>query len=75
MTLHMVFTEDSCANDNSSWCFLSTCTRSLLVVRSVDTIDGQHFIDLILKVEGEDGLCASIFQIFYWSTNPVHGTH
>ena len=39
--------------------------------RSVDTIDGQLFIDLIFKVEGEDGLCASIYQTFHWSTNPV----
>ena len=44
----------------------------LRVVRAVDTIDGQLFIDLIFKVEGEDGLRASIYQIFHWSTNPVH---
>ena len=42
------------------------------VVRAVDTTDGQLFIDLIFKVEGEDGLRASIYQTFHWSTNPVH---
>ena len=40
-------------------------------MRAVDTIDGQLFIDLIFKVEGEDGLRASIYQSFHWSTNPV----
>ena len=42
------------------------------VVRAVDTTDGQLSIDLIFKVEGEDGLRASIYQTFYWRTNPVH---
>ena len=41
-------------------------------MRAVDTIDGQLFIDLILKVEGEDGLRANIYETFYWSTNSVH---
>ena len=70
MTLHLVFSEAGSTNDNNSWCSLSSCTRILRVVRAVDTIDGQLFIDLIFKVEGEDGLCASIYQIFYWSTKP-----
>ena len=52
---------------------LQACVREVCrVVRAVDTIDGQLFIDLIFKVEGEDGLRASIYQIFHWSTNPVH---
>ena len=72
MTLHLVFSEAGSANDNNSWCSLSSCTRILRVVRAVVTIDGQLSIDLIFKVEGEDGLCASIYQIFHWSTNPVH---
>ena len=42
------------------------------VVRAVDTTDGQLFIDLISKVEGEDGLRASIHQTFHWSTNSIH---
>ena len=45
-------------------------------MRAVDTTDGQLFtdfvIDLIFKVEGEDGLRASIYQTFHWSTNSVH---
>ena len=41
-------------------------------MRAVDTIDGQLFIDLTFKVEGEDVLRVSIYQIFHWSTNPVH---
>ena len=42
------------------------------VVRAVDITGGQLFIDLISKVEGEDGLRASIHQTFHWSTNSVH---
>ena len=72
MTLHLVFSEAGSANDNNSWCSLSSCTRILRVVRAVDTIDGQLSIGLISKVEGEDGLCASIHQILHWSTNSVH---
>ena len=72
MTLHLACSEASSANDHNSWCSPSSCTRILRVVRAFDTIDGQLFIDVIFKVEGEDVLCASIYQIFHWSTNPVH---
>ena len=72
MTRHAACSEASSANYNNSWCSLSPCTRSSRVVRAVDTIDGQLFIDLTFKVEGEDVLRASIYQIFHWKTNPVH---
>ena len=41
-------------------------------MRAVDITDGQLFIDLISKVEGEDGFRASIHQTFHWSMNSVH---
>ena len=37
-------------------------------VRAIDTTKCQLSVDLIVKVEGEDGLLASIHQIYYWST-------
>ena len=72
MTLHLVLSEASSADDNNSWCSPSSCTEVLRVVRAVDTIACQLFINLIFKVEGEDGLRASIYQTFHWSTNPIH---
>ena len=47
-------------------------SKSQRVVRAVDITDGQFFIDLISKVESEDGLRASIHQTFHWSTDSVH---
>ena len=38
-------------------------------MRAVDTTNGQLSTDLIAKVEGEDGLRASIHLTFHWSTN------
>ena len=72
MTLHLACLEASCASNNNSWCSPSCLREVSCVVRAVDTIDGQLFIDLISKVEGEDGLRASIHQTFHWSTNSVH---
>ena len=37
-------------------------------MRAIDTTKCQLSVDLIVKVEGEDGLLASIYQIFHWST-------
>ena len=68
MTLHLACLEASCASNNNSWCSPSCSREVSCVVRAVDTIDGQLFIDLISKVEGEDGLRASIHQILHWST-------
>ena len=72
MTLHLACLEASCASNNNSWCSPSCSREVSCVVRAVDTIDGQLFIGLISKVEGEDGLHASIHQILHWSTNSVH---
>ena len=49
MTLHLVFLKPAVRTTINSWCSLSSCTRILRVVRAVDTIDGQLFIDLILR--------------------------
>ena len=59
-TSFLACSEASSANDNNSWC--SRVREVFRVVRAVDTIDGQSFIDLIFKVESEDGLRASIYQ-------------
>ena len=37
-------------------------------VRAIDTTKCQLSVDLIVKVEGEDGFPANIHQIFHWST-------
>ena len=48
-------------------------SKSQREVRAVDITDGEFFsIDLISKVESEDGLRASIHQTFHWSTGSVH---
>ena len=64
--------EASCASNNNSWCSPSCSREVSCVVRAVDTIDGEPFIGLISKVDGEDGLRASIHQILHWSTIFVH---
>ena len=37
-------------------------------MRAIDTTKCQSSVSLIVKVEGEDGLLASIHQIFHWSS-------
>ena len=63
MTLHSVFSEASSANDNNPRCTQARVREVFRVVRAVDTIACQLLIDLIFKVEGEDGFRASIYQI------------
>ena len=85
-SLHFLLTLEQQRDNDILWPVLKPAVRTtttlgalqvrvcevLRVVRAVDTIDGQLFIDLIFKVEGEDGLRASIYQTFHWSTNAVH---
>ena len=40
------------------------------VARSIDTTNGQFFSALIVKVDGETGLLASILEIFLRRTTP-----